>query len=128
LYVSLSNRCLFVISFSVMTLGTRTFCFLDDESGIVDGSESNGTGPLLAIREVLLDPMDVADVSNSNSPSDGEESVVQPVCEYGITLVDAVRGTVTLGQFADDVLRSRMNTLLATFAPSEVRARCIVLA
>ncbi len=71
--------------------------------------------------------MDVADVSNSNSPSD-EESVVQPVCEYGITLVDAVRETVTLGQFADDVLRSRMNTLLATFAPSEVRARCIVLA
>jgi DNA mismatch repair protein MSH6 len=111
---------------SVMTLGTRTFCFLDDESGIVDGSENNGTGPLLAIREVLLDPMDVADVSNSNSPSD-EESVVQPVCEYGITLVDAVRGTVTLGQFADDVLRSRMNTLLATFAPSEVRARCVMV-
>jgi DNA mismatch repair protein MSH6 len=119
---------------SVMTMGTRTFCFLDDESGIVE-SDSNGTGPLLAIREVLLDPMDVENVSNSNnnatSPSD-VESAVQPVCEYGITLVDAVRGTVTLGQFADDVLRSRMNTLLATFSPSEVRyiiftLYCVVL-
>jgi len=34
--------------------------------------------------------------------------------------VDAVRGTVTVGQFADDILRSRMNTLLARFTPSEI--------
>ena len=44
------------------------------------------------------------------------------MCEYGVTIVDAVTGVVTLGQFADDVLRSRMVTLLASFRPSEVCA------
>jgi len=31
-----------------------------------------------------------------------------------------VTGVVTLGQFADDILRSRLQTLLASFGPSEV--------
>lgn len=91
---------------SVMTLGTRTFCYLDDGKDVLD--EGGAVGPLLAIREILIE----------NVESDGDHA--QPVCEYGITAIDAVRGVVTIGQFADDVLRSRMNTLLAAFSPSEV--------
>ncbi|GKY92700.1 hypothetical protein MPSEU_000240200 [Mayamaea pseudoterrestris] len=93
---------------SILTAGTRTYCVLDRIDDTADAS-SAGVGPLLAIREVLLD-----------LPSSQDETEVQPVCEYGITLVDAVRGIVTVGQFADDVLRSRMDTLLLTFQPSEI--------
>jgi DNA mismatch repair protein MSH6 len=97
---------------SILTLGTRTFCYLDDESGILDEASGRGApvGPLLAIREILHD-----------NTIDNDDENVQPVCEYGITIVDAVRGSVTIGQFADDVLRSRMVTLLTAFSPSEVR-------
>ena len=97
---------------SILTLGTRTFCYLDDNEKIIQDplGESSPAGPLLSIREILLEPSGTTD-----------DSTVQPVCEYGVTLVDAVRGWVTVGQFADDVLRSRMTTLLATFCPSEVR-------
>ena len=51
------------------------------------------------------------------------------MCEYGVTIVDAVTGAVTMGQFADDVLRSRMQTLLASFGPSEVSGAmsCLLL-
>jgi hypothetical protein len=49
-----------------------------------------------------------------------DETGTKAVCEYGVTIVDAVTGAVTMGQFADDVLRSRMQTLLASFGPSEV--------
>lgn len=89
---------------SIMTLGTRTFCYLDD----INALESDGTAsakPLLAIREVAV----VQDEEGG------------PVCEYGVTLVDAARAVITIGQFADDILRSRMNTLLTSFEPSEVR-------
>lgn len=102
---------------SIMTLGTRTFCALDDASAL-ESDGSGGCGPLLAIREVLMDPMEID--ATSNREDEDEEGQVQPVCEYGITLVDAVRATVTIGQFADDVLRSRMNTLLTAFNPSEI--------
>jgi DNA mismatch repair protein MSH6 len=93
---------------SILTRGTRTFCYLDKE--LASTSMDSSVGPLLAIREVLL-PQESTQVL-------GEQ--VQPVCEYGVTIVDAVRATVTIGQFQDDVLRSRMNTLLAAFEPSEV--------
>lgn len=98
---------------SVLTLGTRTFCYLDDSTAALDRADdsSSSVGPLLAIREVLM-------LVENEGP--GEEGEVKPVCEYGITLVDALRGTVTIGQFADDVLRSRLNTLLAAYAPSEI--------
>ena len=93
---------------SILTRGTRTFCYLDDTKDLSLTSTDSSVGPLLAIREMLLPP-----------PNDAGEEI-QPVCEYGVTIVDAARATVTIGQFADDVLRSRMNTLLATFQPSEV--------
>lgn len=98
---------------SILTLGTRTFCFLDDQEGISQsGDESGGTGPLLVIREKVYEDTD--------GPSSDAEDSVHPVCEFGVTLIDAVRATVTIGQFADDVLRSRMNTLLMSFSPTEV--------
>jgi len=97
---------------SIMSAGTRTFCYLDDVKSLEKGDENGGGnvyGPLLAIQEVEV------------GKHEGEEGGgVKPVCEYGVTLVDAIRGVVTVGQFADDVLRSRMNTLLTTFGPSEV--------
>jgi len=109
-----------------MTLGTRTFCALDDSSALL-ASEANGTGhddpcgPLLVIRETLLDNDDTSsDSHEEDNNNDNNDDGVRPVCEYGITVVDAVRGTVTLGMFADDVLRNRMRTLLACFDPSEI--------
>jgi DNA mismatch repair protein MSH6 len=126
---------------SILTLGTRTFCFLDDTTGLTDdmkssggggGTSGGGTGPLLAIREILKDKDDghAAAVSQSSQDSrndnkDDDTDMVRPVCEYGVTIIDAVRGMVTIGQFADDVLRSRMNTLLTAFCPSEVSLQCV---
>lgn len=128
---------------SIMTMGTRTFCYLDGEGLFEEAAGSQGGGgPLLAIREVTLQSKaessssndenegdkdnnmaveNDADHCNSNSGGSGDDAAVQPTCEYGVTIVDAVRGSVTIGQFADDVLRSRMNTLLTAFSPSEVR-------
>jgi len=87
---------------SIVTRGTRTRCYNDD---------ANAVGPLLAIREVLLPP--------SHNPSD--ESSIQSACKCGITIVDTMRATVTIGQFDDDMVRSQMSTVLETFEPSEVR-------
>jgi DNA mismatch repair protein MSH6 len=102
---------------SVVSKGTRTFCYLDDVRLLESGEAC--TGPLVVIKETLVedgpgnkDGMDV-DV-------DDGEAGTKAICEYGVTIVDAVTGVVTLGQFADDVLRSRMQTLLARFGPSEV--------
>ena len=129
---------------SIMTMGTRTYCYLDVDAnngllGDESSSATNNNGPLLAIREVLVDSTtsssddnngdeddekisggDDDDINNNNDDDDDDSAAVKPACEYGITLVDAVRGSVTIGQFADDVLRSRMNTLLTAFSPSEV--------
>jgi DNA mismatch repair protein MSH6 len=109
---------------SIVSLGTRTFCALDDAKVLAQLDSINATssgGPLLTISEVLVEET-ATDDGDGDGDGDGDENddQVRPVCEYGITLVDAVRGTVTVGQFADDVLRSRMNTLLARLAPSEI--------
>lgn len=102
---------------SVMTIGTRTFCYLDEKASVLEESSTGGVGPLLAIREVpVVAPPEQED----------DEEAVLPVCEYGITLVDAVRGTVTIGQFADDAIRSRMTTLLTAYSPSEVSMQLFV--
>lgn len=99
---------------NILSAGTRTCCYLEQQDSLqadAVGVPGSSSGPLLAISEVLI-PVS-SDVDSCDE--------VLPVCEYGVTLVDAVRGSVTLGQFADDVLRSRMNTLLTTYEPSEVR-------
>ena len=104
---------------SVMTLGTRTFCALDDSSALLAAEASGGAtdpcGPLLVVKEKMLE----AEQGDVAQDADDEDNV-RPVCEYGITVVDAVRGTITLGMFADDVLRNRFRTLLACFDPSEI--------
>lgn len=119
---------------SILTLGTRTFCYLDDEScllGDENGVGASAVGPLLSIREICFTDEKMRDdhslsqyhMKEGNDATD----LVKPAFEYGITLIDAVRGSVTIGQFADDVLRSRLVTLLASFSPSEVRLVVITI-
>jgi DNA mismatch repair protein MSH6 len=100
---------------AVTTIGTRTYCFLDDDKIFekTKASAANVPGPLLVVKEVILPP------STQSDPSSDESGPPPACCEYGVAMVDAVNGTVTLGQFADDKLRSRLKTLLATAMPSE---------
>jgi DNA mismatch repair protein MSH6 len=123
---------------SILTSGTRTFCYMDDDTALLEdgsggGSNNAAVGPLLAIREVLLSTTsnhneETGEHQEERTAADDDSGTVQPVCEYGITLVDAARGSVTIGQFADDVLRSRMNTLLTAYEPSEVRTVHVCIA
>lgn len=104
---------------SILSLGTRTFCYLDDRTYLdydEDARDASYTGPLLVIREVEY----AAEANPNDNNNDDEGDYASAACEYGVTLVDAIRGTVTLGQFADDILRSRMQTLMASFSPCEV--------
>jgi DNA mismatch repair protein MSH6 len=105
---------------SVVSKGTRTFCYLDDVTLLEKGEAS--TGPLIVIKEVLVE--EDANMMDVDDKDQDEDVGTRAVCEYGVTIVDAVTGVVTLGQFADDVLRSRMQTLLARFGPSEVSEEC----
>jgi len=109
---------------SIVSKGTRTFCFLEDASVLESGNGGgNGRGPLLTIKEIMWE-----DSGDGMVDDEEDETGTKAVCEYGVTIVDAVTGAVTLGQFADDVLRSRMQTLLASFGPSEVSTakwRCL---
>lgn len=87
---------------SIVSAGTRTFCYMDDIRGLegVEGVEGGvggkgggglaSWGPLLSIKEVLVVPVD-------GGGGENEEGEVQPVCEYGIAIIDAARGIVTLG-------------------------------
>jgi len=100
----------------IVSKGTRTFCYLEDARYLERGDKNGTTGPLVAIKEVL-----VKEEEEDAMKEDGnEEGGTKAVYEYGVTVVDAITGTVTLGQFADDVLRSRLLTLLTSFGPSEV--------
>jgi DNA mismatch repair protein MSH6 len=107
---------------SILTIGTRTFCYLDDESCLMNGDTtvSTSVGPLLSIREVLFTEKSAKDNTSLIGEESYDNDTVEPACEFGITLVDAIRGSITIGQFADDVLRSRLVTLLTCFSPSEV--------
>ncbi|KAK1737533.1 DNA mismatch repair protein MutS family protein [Skeletonema marinoi] len=72
----------------IVTKGTKTFCFLED-------------------ARIMLEDGGVEMIDDSE-----DETGTKAVCEYGVTIVDAVTGAVTMGQFADDVLRSRMQPCL----------------
>lgn len=98
--------------YAVMTAGTRCcHFFCRDEREHV----SESTGPLLAICEIAL-------VADDTGDGNGADEDPTPVYEYGITLINAAEGSVTIGQFKDNVLRSALDTLLASCSPSEVRA------
>ena len=77
-------------------------------------------GPHEVIKEIWVRSLTS---SAEKAMGDVHGTGTRAVCEDGVTIVDAVTGVVTLGQFADDVLRSRMQTLLASFSPSEVSER-----
>jgi DNA mismatch repair protein MSH6 len=94
---------------SIVSAGTRTFCYMDDIKGLENEEFDGSIGPLLAIKEILV---------SDAKETEGDE--LKPACEFGVTIIDAARGTITLGQFADDMLYSRMNTLLTRFRPSEI--------
>lgn len=100
---------------SIMSLGTRTYCHLDDVTLMTSGSQESLSGPsssLLCIKESPIarkgDDMEVVH----------EDDVA--VVEYGICYVDTVLGSVTLSQFQDDRQRSRLRTMLSCMPPSEV--------
>ena len=95
---------------SVMTKGTRTYCHLDDlttllqeEKAGVATAQSNSV--LMCIKE---------------APASAAAAADGACAEYGVCVVDAVIGTITLAQFQDDKQRSRLRTMIARFTPSEV--------
>ena len=85
---------------SVTSIGTRTYCFLDDDKVFSDTAKANANvpGPLLVVKEVILD-----NASAAETATDSDAPPAQ--CEYGVAIIDAVNSVVTLGQFADDSLR-----------------------
>ena len=95
---------------SIMTKGTRTYCHLDDLTTLLEhekaGSDTaGGSGSvLMCIKEMVT----------------GDTSVTAAATEYGVCVVDAVIGTVTLAQFQDDGQRSRLRTMIARFCPTEI--------
>ena len=102
---------------SIMTIGTRTFCHLDDVSLMAAGSTDSMNGPkslLLCIKERLIEP--------KSMEVEGEQVDINTsaVVEYGICYVDSVLGAVTLSQFQDDEQRSRLRTMLSSMPPTEV--------
>ena len=90
---------------SILTLGTRTCSFMDDNK-ILEENPDTIYGPLLCIAE--------RELSTEETP---DPTMVR---EFGVTLVDATKGRVTLGQFRDDSLCTHLQTLLASYAPSEI--------
>jgi len=111
----------------IVTKGTRTYCYLDDDSCFRTNDDRSGggrgasTGPLVVIKEILLNSgKSTVEMDVNDEATEDDDDGAKAICEYGITVVDAITGTVTLGQFADDVLRSRICTLIASYGPSEV--------
>ena len=86
-------------------------CFLDGQIKNTDMNDENINGLLLAIKEVKTD---------DHIEEDIDDHIVKPVAEYGICMIDPVRSTVTLGQFADDILRTRMRTLITSYPAAEI--------
>lgn len=91
---------------SVMSKGTRTYCHLDDLSLLESGSSVGQSSSILfGVKEI------------ESAASDSADGAVP---EYGISCIDTVLGTITLAQFQDDLLRSRLRTMVSRFSPSEV--------
>ncbi|CAM9367467.1 unnamed protein product [Chrysoparadoxa australica] len=102
---------------SIMSSGTRTYCFLDSLYGLPNGSGCN-TKPLLSIKEKPL-ATEPGPMAGAQEDED-EDAAPKGACEYGITIVDCTTASFSLGQFADDKARSRLRTLLAQIQPAEI--------
>ncbi|CAM9479643.1 unnamed protein product, partial [Discosporangium mesarthrocarpum] len=98
---------------SILSRGTRTYCFLDDVASTPDGSPSS-VNMILSIKEHAVQAFSV------DAKSEGLDGPPKAVCEYGLCMVDATTATFSLGQFADDPARSRLRTLLAQQPPAEI--------
>ncbi|CAM9452412.1 unnamed protein product [Ectocarpus sp. 13 AM-2016] len=102
---------------SILSRGTRTYCFLDDVSSTPDGSPRS-VNMILSIKETAVDALSEGGPGSPGSAdADGPPAAV---CEYGVCMVDATTATFSLGQFADDPARSRLRTLLAQQLPVEI--------
>ena len=88
---------------SIMSLGTRTFCHLDDLS-LLEDRENSGGG---SSSSILLS---VAERVSENGQ----------IVEYGLCCVDTIIGTITLAQFEDDGQRNRFRTFLSRYLPTEI--------
>ena len=107
---------------SVLTLGTRTCCFMDDVRRLEQHPDAIAdVGPLLAIAEKPLDAKGSSNAENGDEENGNDDCTL--IREFGITVVDAPRGWITVGQFQDDCLCSNLQTLMAAYAPSEV---CVI--
>ncbi len=105
---------------SVMSRGTRTYCHLDDLS-LLDSDDGDrfSASVLLCIKETRVEKVVSAEEQQEEAElSLDPEDHTTP--EYGVCVVDTVIGTVTLAQFQDDKQRSRLRTMVARYAPSEV--------
>ncbi|CAM9425822.1 unnamed protein product [Phaeothamnion confervicola] len=113
---------------SVLSRGTRTFCFLDDvtamaTAGFDDGRASAGVLMSLVEMPLPLEPAPARAGGGGNDYFGGDEdedATPLAACEYGVCMVDTTTATFTLGQFADDAQRSRLRTLLAQVVPAEI--------
>lgn len=100
---------------SVMSKGTRTFCYLDES--LDDGDP---VGPLLiAIKER-------EEEAAPQGEEEEEDAAVRVM--YGVCMVDPNTGAFRMGQFEDDQQRCRLRTMLTQFSPAEVsgtsRSQC----
>lgn len=99
---------------SVLSRGTRTFCFLDLSRSESAAGQSSPALILAIVEKVLTKDGSAMDVEiDENAPPPA-------VCEYGVCMVDAATATFTLGQFADSEERPRLRTLLTQLTPAEV--------
>lgn len=93
---------------SVLSKGTRTFCYLDEANFDGQGPGDGAGGPMLmAIKEV--------EVPREEMEGEGEGRVV-----FGVCMVDPTTATFHLGQFEDNEQRWRLKTMLSQHSPAEV--------
>lgn len=94
---------------SVLSRGTRTFCYLD-EATFEEGAGSDPTGAplLIAIKEEKVEA------------EAGREGENEGRVAYGVCMVDPTTATFHLVQFEDGPQRWRLKTMLSQFSPAEV--------
>ena len=94
---------------SVLSKGTRTFCYLDEATFEGQGGGEGGVGGpmLMVIKE--------EEVPREEAEEEGEGRVV-----YGVCMVDPTTATIHIGQFEDNEQRWRLKTMLSQYSPAEV--------
>ncbi len=117
---------------SVLSRGTRTYCFLDPVCNAPNGAPSSFS-PIVAITERLL-PSSPDNILNQKAHEEGGGDMVEvgtdddlaeqtppaAVCVYGVCIVDSTTGMFMLGQFEDGKDHNRLRTLLTQYSPAEL--------